>query len=163
MASQRRPPAPLPMKKILVSIIAIVSLASFAGCASGPQAVKLSPEQGAAALRITTATGAMLVLNKNPAYTLAAAALAEAVGTLLSEQGAITPETIREGVIAICKKNNVATGDVTLFVGLAQSIYSAYVTAYRPTVVSGADPVVKLYAQAFADGLRDATGALPRI
>lgn len=101
-----------------------------------------------------------MALTKNPNYVGVAAALATTIEGSLVAQSNITPQVIGEYVAYLCKEHGVAREDVALWVNLAQSVYAAYVTAYKPTVVSGADPNVMLYALAFADGLRDAIAAI---
>lgn len=141
--------------KTAIFVIAIF----LSGCATtGVQ--PLTAEQGAAALRVAVSTPVTLVLNNNPAQTTAVMALATGVEAAVVSSTVITPELIGTFVVSICRQHGVPQKDIAIYVNVAQSIYAAYVTAYRPAVVSGVDPRVVLYARAFADGLRDAVGAV---
>jgi ABC-type amino acid transport substrate-binding protein len=147
------------IRTTLVLASALCAL-SLSGCASTATAPRPTAELGAAGLRIATSTGATMALNKNPEYVGVAAALATTIEGSLVSQSNITPQVIGEYVAFVCKQHNVAREDIALWVNLAQTVYAAYVTAYKPAVVSGSDPNVILYALAFADGLRDAIAAI---
>jgi hypothetical protein len=141
---------------ILALIIAIVIVATLFGtsCAS------VAPQQGAAAVRVTTSTGVTLALSNNPDYASAVAALASGIDAAVTESASIDPTSIAAFVRRICAAHHVREKDIPVFVNLAGVAYQAYVTTYRPQVVSAADPNVVLYLQAFKAGLQDALVAV---
>jgi hypothetical protein len=138
--------------KIFTSLLLIASL-FIAGCAGGPQ---ITPETGAALVRSTVGVGLTLVLNRNPKYTAAASALAAGIDVAISKSQTLTIQGIDSYVVDVCLKNGVSQEDTALFTGLANTIYTVYVSQYKPTVISSADPKVILYVMAFKDGVNDA-------
>lgn len=146
------------MKSPRSLLIFFVALLGLGGCATAPNAA--SPEQGAAALRIVTSTGATLALYRNPLYLPAATAISAGIDTALSGQAVLTPEVIAKFVRDICAKQNMPPIDVAVFVNLATSVYQAYFATYHPKLVLISDPTVQLYVRAFKDGLNDAVAAV---
>lgn len=140
-------------------IFFLLICALFSGCATGSGG-GMSAQQGAAALRVAVSTGATLSLAKNPRYIPLAQALAAGIDGALEEASEITPAAIARYVRAVCAKHDCPPADTAVFVNLAQAVFTAYVTAYRPQVVRATDPVVLLYALAFKNGLADAIAAV---
>jgi len=138
--------------KTILSLIAACILFSITGCANAPQ-FKMSPELGAASVRVSVTVGAGLVLNKNPKYIPVTEALANGISAAISTSAVITPGLIAQYVTQVCEKYKVSSDDVGLFITLATTIYDTYVATYKPTVISSTDPNVLLYVNAFRDGL----------
>jgi|GEM_PF-6503414 len=147
------------MKNLVTLTLTLTALA-FAGCASGPQLSKPSPEQGATAVRITVSTAATLSLAKNPLYIPAAEALVAGIDAIATENAQLSPAVIARFVADVCARKGLPPTDAIVFTSLAQTIYTAYVSTYQTQVVSTADPTVKLYIGAFRDGLNDALAIL---
>ncbi len=139
-------------------ILAILAL-SLAGCATtapGPA----TGNRGALAVRVGTALSMTPTLRNNPRYVPAAKELAKVAEAAITGDLVITPESIAFAVSEVCKRTGVAPDDVPLFVVAAQSVYSAYIEEYGPTVITPKDPHVRAYITAFSTGLRDAVAAL---
>lgn len=148
--------------KILRSITLFVSaLCAFfiSGCVSAPHA-QISPEQGAAAVRVLVSGSATITLSKNPNYAPVAAALAAGIDAAISDGKDITPESISSFVHIVAANHHLSAPDAAVFTNLAISVYQLYVATYKPAVVKAADPRVLLYVQAFKDGLNDAVAAV---
>lgn len=142
-------------KQILGSVL-IVTLLLGSGCST----LQRNADMGSAAVRVATSAGAIIALNKNPRYLPVASALAAGMDAAISENATLTLEGIERYVRDVCTLHGVTDNDTSLFVGLAQSVYTAYVTAYRKEVVASTDPTALLYVAAFKDGLKDAVRAI---
>lgn len=147
------------MKTPRLFLIVCLMSSLLGGCANVGQ-VKIDPVVGASLVRVTVGLGLIPVLNKNPKYKPAVAALAVGIDSVITSNATITPPLIAQFVTDICRKNGVADSDIAVFVGLAQTIYTTYVATYKPVVVSSADPNVLLYVTAFKDGLADAVNSV---
>jgi hypothetical protein len=142
----------------LTALLSVFVAILGTGCATSFQSP--SPQQGAASVRVATSTGVTFALSNNPDYAPAIAALAAGIDAALSESATLDPAKISAFVRRICAAHDVRPADVPIFVNLATGIYQAYVTAYRPQIVSATDPNVLLYIQAFKGGLLDALAAV---
>jgi len=139
--------------KISVALVAVLIAGLFSSCANGPQ---VTPETGAALVRSSVGVGLTLVLNKNPKYTAAASALAAGIDVAIASNSTLTLSAIDAYVSQVVIKNGVSAEDSALFTALANTIYTVYVSQYKPTVISSSDPKVLLYVNAFKEGVNDA-------
>lgn len=144
------------LKAIALIFAAVLAALSFTGCVSNAPQIKVTPEQGAAAVRVAVSTGATLALANNPKEVPVAQALVAGIDVAVAANTTVTPEGIRSFVTDICAQYNVPANRVPLYVALSLNAYNAYTTAYKTQVVSATDPTVLLYVTAFKNGLNDA-------
>ncbi len=139
----------------------LLSAALFlSGCATGSRPA-LTPEQGAAVLRVTIASGATIALNNNPKLVPAAQAIAAGIGGALSYEHQISSAALAGWVRSVCAAHEIPPSDIPPLIALVQTAHTLFAATY-PGVVSTADPRVVLYANAFQAGLDDALAAISR-
>lgn len=141
------------MKNLRSLFSCLLIFALFSGCANMGT---VTPETGAAIVRTTVGASLTLVLNKNPKYTGAASAISAGIDVAIANTSTLTIAGIDAYVVDVCRKNGVSDEDSALFTALANTIYTVYVSQFKPTVISSADPKVLLYVNAFKDGVNDA-------
>jgi len=144
-----------------LALVGIAVWAAFVttGC-STVGSPSLTPEQGAAFMRVTVSAGATLALAKNPRYAPAAQALADGIAGALSKDSEVSSASLANWVRSVCQAHEIPPADVPAFIALVQTAHSLFAATYGESIVSTADPRVKLYAMAFGDGLRDALAAI---
>lgn len=136
-----------------LAAFAAMALLCFSGCASTPQG-------RAVALRMVVSTGGTPALANNPRYIPVAEALVAGIDVALERTPTVTAENIRTYVRRICALHGLDDAETAVFVNLAQTVFVACQAELNATVVRSTDPVVRMYALAFKDGLRDALAAL---
>lgn len=147
----------------LILSIGFAAILAFTSCNSTTNAPAApTPEQGAALLRVSVSTAAVLVVRNNPSYVTALQALATALDALVigTTNDVITQEAIDQFVKGIAKRNGVADADLPLFINLTHEFTRTWQDTFKVPVITKNDPNVALWITAVRDGI---TGALSSI
>jgi hypothetical protein len=151
------------MKTLKLLAFAFVAMLAFTSCNSTTNAPAApTPEQGAALLRVSVSTAAVLVVRNNPSYVTALQAVGTALDALVigTTDEVITQEAIDQFVKGIAKRNGVADADLPLFINLTHEFTRTWQDTFKVPVIHRLDPNVTLWIAAVRDGINGALSSI---
>lgn len=141
---------------IKIITIALLALTITACSTTGGSGSNIDPATAAQFLRTGTSIGAYEGLKNNPKYVPGGVALVSALDIALTGSAVITDQTISAFVARIALQNHIDSAETLFFTNIARTGYQAYLAKFHPSgAITMNDPQVKLFAQAFRDGLAD--------